>query len=73
MHSLLGVPNTLGMRSLSTSPSFSAIPVPALVVRVGRRFVARAFHADGSHTDSIEMTRTGAARVVKALAGRVAS
>jgi len=51
--------------------SFSRIPVPALVVELETgKFVARAYHADGTYTDSIPMTREGAARVVKALAAR---
>jgi hypothetical protein len=48
----------------------ATLPVPALVVEVNGKYVARAFHQDGTYTDSIPMSRDGAARVVKALAAR---
>lgn len=60
--------------------TFAAIRVPAIVVQLsdsyreglhgGVRYVARAFHADGTYTDSISMTQAGAARIVAALANR---
>lgn len=53
------------------SATFVSIPVPAVVVEMpSGRFVARAFHGDGTWTDSIEMTQRRAAKLVKALAGR---
>lgn len=64
---------------MNNAAAFASLPVPAIVVQVqdeerglsgGALFVARAFHADGTYTDSIPMSRAGAARMVKALAAR---
>lgn len=49
---------------------FPRIPVPALVVELDGRYVARAFHPDGTFTDSLPLTRVRAARIVAALAVR---